>query len=134
MLPPMFSSSHSFAAFLMKSSCHSVHLAEGMSTDVALWQVRDFEYNAEKQASQRDSAEQLKQEAEQKRSSLEQWSASAYGEVGPCLRAGLSADAWSRLQPRAHTFVEHAHEACAQACSMSCWRFCLLVGCLLECR
>ena len=71
--------------------CSSASMTGALILAVVGWlhrvlamQVRDFEFNAEKQASQRDSAQQLKQETEEKRSTLEQWSASAYGEV--CLR------------------------------------------------
>ena len=50
--------------------------------------MRDFEFDADKQASQRDSAHKLKQDAEEKRSTLEQWSSSAYGEVS-CLQVSF---------------------------------------------
>lgn len=47
-------------------------------------QVRDYEYNEERQQSQSDSTKNLKSDSESKRSQLEQWSSSAYGEVRPC--------------------------------------------------
>ena len=75
-----------WSAWCVSARCTAAGLACQTASAAALLrracaQVRDFEYNAEKQASQRDSAEQMKQDAEKKRGSLEQWSASAYGEV-----------------------------------------------------
>jgi len=44
-------------------------------------QVREYEYDAEKQGQQEQSTQRLKREVEGKRTQLEQWSSTAYGEV-----------------------------------------------------
>lgn len=46
-----------------------------------MWQVRDYEFNQEMQSNQSEAAKSLKANADKKRSQLEEWSASAYGEV-----------------------------------------------------
>ena len=44
-------------------------------------QVRDYEFDQELQQSQSQASQGVKTAADTKRSQLEQWSASAYGEV-----------------------------------------------------
>lgn len=46
-----------------------------------LLQVRDYEFDQELQENQSEAAKTLKSTADAKRSQLEQWSSSAYGEV-----------------------------------------------------
>lgn len=43
--------------------------------------MREFEFNAELQEMQEKSTEKLRKDVEAKRSQLEQWSSTAYGEV-----------------------------------------------------
>lgn len=45
--------------------------------------MREFEFNAELQDMQEKSTEKLRKDVEARRSQLEQWSSTAYGEV-PC--------------------------------------------------
>jgi len=45
------------------------------------FQVREYEYDAEKQGQQEQSTQRLKREVEGKRTQLEQWSSTAYGEA-----------------------------------------------------
>ncbi|KAK9811116.1 hypothetical protein WJX73_003699 [Symbiochloris irregularis] len=45
------------------------------------YQVRDYEFSEERQNSQDQSSQALKHDAEEKRSQLEQWSSTAYGEA-----------------------------------------------------
>ena len=47
-------------------------------------QVRDYEFDQEMQSNQSEAAKSLKANADKKRKQLEEWSASAYGEV-PCI-------------------------------------------------
>lgn len=44
-------------------------------------QVRDYEFDQELQSNQSEAAKALKANADKKRAQLEEWSASAYGEV-----------------------------------------------------
>ena len=44
-------------------------------------QVRDYEFDQEMQSNQSDAARSLKANVDKKRTQLEEWSASAYGEV-----------------------------------------------------
>ena len=46
-------------------------------------QVRDYEFDQEMQSNQSEASKSLKGNADKKRKQLEEWSASAYGEV-PC--------------------------------------------------
>lgn len=48
-------------------------------------QVRDYEFDQEIQDNQGEAAKTLKANADSKRSQMEQWSASAYGEVRKCI-------------------------------------------------
>ena len=50
-------------------------------------QVRDYEFDQEMQSNQSEASKSLKANADKKRKQLEEWSASAYGEV-PCSLAG----------------------------------------------
>lgn len=47
-------------------------------------QVRDYEFDQELQSNQSEAAKALKANADKKRAQLEEWSASAYGEVTCC--------------------------------------------------
>lgn len=47
-------------------------------------QVRDYEFDQELQSNQSEAAKALKANADKKRAQLEEWSASAYGEVSCC--------------------------------------------------
>ena len=47
-------------------------------------QVRDYEFDQEMQSNQSEAAKALKANADKKRAQLEEWSASAYGEVSCC--------------------------------------------------
>ena len=44
-------------------------------------QVRDYEFDQEMQSNQSEASQALKSNADKKRKQLEEWSASAYGEV-----------------------------------------------------
>lgn len=45
-------------------------------------QVRDYEFSEERQQSQQESSQSLRTETEEKRNQMEEWSSTAYGEVG----------------------------------------------------
>ena len=46
--------------------------------------MRDYEFDQEMQSNQSEAAKALKASADKKRAQLEEWSASAYGEVSCC--------------------------------------------------
>ena len=52
---------------------------------IVVAQVRDYEFDQEIQDNQGEAAKTLKANADSKRSQMEQWSASAYGEVRNCI-------------------------------------------------
>ena len=54
-------------------------------------QVREWEFDEEKQAAEEESNATLETDAADKKKRLEQWSVSAYGEVRPCSLAPLPA-------------------------------------------
>lgn len=58
-------------------------------------QVRDYEFDQEMQSNQSEAAQSLKANADKKRKQLEEWSASAYGEVSRYFIAHLRKVLWA---------------------------------------
>ena len=69
-----------YPLIIMPPFCKGLCLCVTQCCMVVL-QVRDYEFDQEMQSSQSEAAKGLKASADKKRKQLEEWSASAYGEV-----------------------------------------------------
>ena len=79
-------------AFL--SWCATSHARKGAVARLSMLvpQVRDYEFDEEMQSNQSEASQVLKSNADKKRKQLEEWSASAYGEVRNLLEMLWSSD------------------------------------------